>query len=35
MVTLGGAFFGTPAAARPVPTLAQKKIYFFLQKGLT
>ena len=28
-------FFGTPAAARLVSTLPQKKIYFFSQKRLT
>jgi len=32
MVGLGGVFFGTPAAARLVPTLPRKKFYFFLQK---
>jgi hypothetical protein len=35
MVILGGVFFGTPAAARSVPTLPQKKILFFSPKSLT
>jgi hypothetical protein len=33
MVILGGAFFGTPAATRLVPTLPQKKFIFFRKKG--
>jgi len=29
---LDGAFFGTPAAARPVPTLPRKKFIFFQKR---